>query len=105
MEIKNEMKKPYTENDKLNFIVKQNHILGYEIKETENSLQAWGKTENEILTEKKEIQIREIKEQLNEIDLKSIRPARAGETERLVELENQAVELRNQLAELKKTIE
>ncbi|MBP3820965.1 hypothetical protein J6G99_04900 [bacterium] len=105
MEIKNEMKKPYTENDKLNFIVKQNHILGYEIKETENSLQAWGKTENEILTEKKEIQIREIKEQLNEIDLKSIRPARAGETERLAELENQAVELRNQLAELKKTIE
>lgn len=47
MEIKSELKQPYTENERINFIVEQNHKLGYEIKETETALEAWGYTEEE----------------------------------------------------------
>ena len=42
MEIKAELLKPYTENERMDFIVQQNHKNGYEIKETETSLEAWG---------------------------------------------------------------
>lgn len=48
MEIKNKLNKPYTENERIDFIVQQNHKNGYEIKETETSLEAWGYTEKEI---------------------------------------------------------
>ena len=47
MEIKAELKQPYTENEKISFIVEQNHNNGYEIKETETALEAWGYTEEE----------------------------------------------------------
>ena len=42
MEIKDMLNKPYTEEQKLNFIVEQNHQNGYKIKETETALEAWG---------------------------------------------------------------
>lgn len=35
MEIKSELKQPYTENERINFIVEQNHKLGYEIRQVE----------------------------------------------------------------------
>ena len=47
MEIKAKLDKPYTEEQRINFIVEQNHQQGYEIKETETELQAWGYTEEE----------------------------------------------------------
>lgn len=47
MEIKNKLNKPYTETQKLDFIVENNHNLGYEIRETETTLEAWGYTEEE----------------------------------------------------------
>ena len=47
MEIKATLQKPYTENQKMDFIVENNHQLGYEIKETETALEAWGYTEEE----------------------------------------------------------
>lgn len=47
MEIKAELNKPYTENQRINFIVEYNHNLGYEIRETDTALQAWGYTEEE----------------------------------------------------------
>lgn len=47
MEIKAQLNKPYTENKRMAFIVEQNHNLGYEIIETESSLEAWGYTEQE----------------------------------------------------------
>ena len=46
MEIKAEIVKPYTENEKINFIIFANDN-GYEVKETVNSLEAWGYTEAE----------------------------------------------------------
>lgn len=47
MEIKAQLDKPYTDKERMDFIVEQNHKLGYEIKETKNSLEAWGYTEEE----------------------------------------------------------
>lgn len=47
MELKSKLNKPYTESERLNFIVKQNHELGYEIKTTETGLEAWGYTDEE----------------------------------------------------------
>ena len=47
MEIKSELKKPYTSKERADFIVENNHNNGYEIKETETALEAWGYTEEE----------------------------------------------------------
>lgn len=54
MEIKAILNKPYSEADKLNFIVTNNHQLGYEIKETETALEAWGYTQEEIAQKERE---------------------------------------------------
>ena len=48
MEIKAQLKKPYTENQRIDFIVQYNHNLGYEIEETETHLNAMGYTEEEL---------------------------------------------------------
>lgn len=53
-----------------------------------------------VAQREKDARIAQIKAELEDIDLKSIRPARAGETERLEELEAQAVKLREELQEL-----
>ena len=47
MEIKAQLNKPYTEKQRADFIVENNHKRGYEIKETDAELQAWGYTEEE----------------------------------------------------------
>lgn len=49
MEIKATLKKPYTEEEYANFVVEQNHQQGYEIRETETELQAWGFDDTELL--------------------------------------------------------
>ena len=54
MEIKAELKQPYTEDERIEFIVEQNHKQGYEIRETETSLEAWGYTEEEKREQRKE---------------------------------------------------
>lgn len=43
-----------TEQEKIDFIVEYNHNQGYEIKETEKAIEAWGYTEEEIEQQKKE---------------------------------------------------
>lgn len=40
MEIKDRLEKPYTEKQRCDFIVKNNHQSGYEIKETDDALLA-----------------------------------------------------------------
>lgn len=47
MEIKEVLNKPYTDEQKADFIVEQNYNNGYEIIETEEQLQAWGYTQEE----------------------------------------------------------
>jgi hypothetical protein len=47
MELKSELKQPYTDEERADFIVENNHQHGYEIRETEESIQAWGLTQEE----------------------------------------------------------
>ena len=54
MEIKATLNKPYTDSDKLRFIVEQNHQNGYEIKETETALEAWQYTDEELAEKEQE---------------------------------------------------
>lgn len=54
MEIKATLTKPYTEEERINFIIEQNHNNGYEIQETKIELQAWGLTEEEIAQKERE---------------------------------------------------
>lgn len=54
MEIKAILKKPYTDKERLNFIVNFNHTKGYEIKEEETQLVALGLTDEEVKQKEKE---------------------------------------------------
>lgn len=54
MEIKAELAKPYSEQQRIDFIVEYNHKLGYEITETETGLQALGYTYEELAQKEKE---------------------------------------------------
>lgn len=54
MEIKEILKKPFTKKQELDFIVKNNHNQGYEIKETDSELQAWGYTVYELTKQERE---------------------------------------------------
>ena len=47
MEIKATLNKPYSDAQRVDFIVENNHQLGYEIRETETALEAWGLTAEE----------------------------------------------------------
>ena len=71
MEIKAILNKPYTDKERMDFIVTQNHNQGYEIKETDVALEAWGLT-----TEEKEEQV--IPSQLASLEAQTglIRPMR-----------------------------
>lgn len=108
MEIKATLNKPYTDKQRSDFIVAQNHTNGYEIKETEQALEAWGYTAEEIAEQEKAAQKQELIAQLDTLDLKAIRALRAiqagvgtnEDEEILAELEDQAEQIRQQLKEL-----
>ena len=59
MEIKARLSKPYTEEQRIDFIVTQNHQNSYEIKETEEELQAWGADSADLLVQAKQAKIAE----------------------------------------------
>ena len=108
MEIKAKLNKPYTDKQRIDFIVSENHTKGYEIKETETALEAWGLTAEEIAEKEKQAHKTELIAQLDDLDLKAIRALRAlsagvGTVEdksKLEELESQAAEIRRQIKEL-----
>lgn len=54
MEVKAELIKPYSQEQRIKFIVENNHKKGYVIEETELSLQALGETEEEQQAKEKE---------------------------------------------------
>lgn len=54
MEIKAILQKPYEENERMDFVVQYNHVLGYVIEETETELQALGYTEEELALQERE---------------------------------------------------
>lgn len=47
MEIKAKLNKPYSDRQRADFIVANNHNKGYEIKEVADGLEAWGMTAEE----------------------------------------------------------
>lgn len=108
MEIKATLNKPYTDKQRIDFIVEQNHQKGYEIKETETALEAWGYTEEEIAEKEKEQKIAEYKQELKELDEKSTRSIRAklagtsteADDAFLASLEMQATEIRQLIKDL-----
>ena len=108
MEIKATLKKPYTNKQRLDFIVSENHIKGYQIKETETALEAWGFTAEEIAKKEKEQKIAEYKQELKELDEKSTRSIRAklagtsteADDAFLAALEAKAAETRQKIKEL-----
>lgn len=67
MEIKARLDKPYTEEERINFIVENNHRQGYEIRETETALEAWGYTEEEIEEQEKQRRNSEIDSKIKEL--------------------------------------
>ena len=73
MEVKATLNKPYTEKAKIDFIVSENHTKGYEIKETETALEAWGYTQEEQQAQAKEVRKQELIAELDAFDLKEIR--------------------------------
>ncbi len=62
MEVKATLEKPYTERERIDFIVINNYQQGYEIKETNNALEAWGFTEEELLANAKQVKYNEANE-------------------------------------------
>lgn len=108
MEVKAILNKPYEEKDRLDFIVEQNHKNGYEVKETETALEAWGFTAEEIAEQEKQAHKADLVAQLDAIDLKTIRALRAiqagqgtqADTDKLAELEAKAAQIREELKEL-----
>ena len=54
MEIKAELLQPYTENERIDFVVEQNHNLGYLIEEQEDKLIALGYTDEELQQQERE---------------------------------------------------
>jgi hypothetical protein len=66
MEIKATLNKPYTDKERADFIVENNHQKGYEVKETETALEAWGLTVEEQAEKDladKQAQVRAVREQ------------------------------------------
>ena len=54
MELKAQLLKPYTEQQKIDFLAVQNQKLYYEIAETETALEAWGLSDEEQLQQIKQ---------------------------------------------------
>jgi hypothetical protein len=59
MELKARLLKPYTDEQRMKFIVSQNHRQGFEIRETETALEAWGEDATERLEDLRNQKYRE----------------------------------------------
>lgn len=81
MEIKSELLKPYTEKQRADFIVENNHTKGYEIKETEKALEAWGYSEEEKQEQECERRNQEINQKISELEQMAISDVLQGNKE------------------------
>ena len=73
MEIRAQLDKPYTEEERMNFIVEYNHNLGYVIEETEDALLAMGYTEEEKQEQERQRRNSEIDSKIKELsDMASV---------------------------------
>jgi len=90
MEIKNTLNKPYTDEQRINFIVEQNHQHGYEIRETETALESWGYTQEEKEEQEKQRRNLEIDQKIKELQEMSLNDVLQGNKEN-IELYNQVI--------------
>ena len=97
MEIKAVLNKPYTEKQKIDFIVEQNHNNGYIIEEAENNLNALGYTQEELDEQEQKRKNADIKNQLEILDKKRIRavcePSMKTENQSWLEYYNQEIQI------------
>ena len=108
MELKATLNKPFTKEQRIDFIIEQNRKKGYSIRKTRFALEAWGMDAQEQEKAAKKAKIAQLKARLNDIDLKTIRPLRAKEAgvatqddlDKLEEMEVQAEQIRLQIKEL-----
>ncbi len=104
MEIKAILKKPYTNKERADFIVEQNHRLNYDIKETDTELQAWGRTQEEQEQfeeeQRKQQRIAELEQYLKSTDWYAIRFADTGE-EYPAEIKTARQEAREEISQLR----
>ena len=54
MEIKAVLNRPYSDEERTNFIIEQNYNKNYTIKETDTALEAWGDTDEEAEQKERE---------------------------------------------------
>ncbi len=84
MEIKDRLNRPYTEVERMQFIVSNNHQKGYEIRNTEYGMEAWGYTDEEIADmeaqAKKDARIEELHKLLSDTDYCIIKIAEGAAT-------------------------
>ena len=83
MEIKATLNKPYTDKQRMDFIVEQNHQKGYEIKETSEALEAWGYTEEEKQEQEREHRNQEIDEKIKELQIMALPEVLNGNIENI----------------------
>ena len=83
MEIKATLQKPYTEKQRMDFIVEQNHKNGYEIRETETALEAWGYTEEEVAQKECECRNQEIDNKIKELQIMALPEVLNGNIENI----------------------
>lgn len=103
MEIKDRLEKPYTETQRCDFIVKNNHQSGYEIQETDDALLA---IYNEPLPpteeEQRENRARVYKEEVDTITCNINRLCDEEQTEKVIaEIEQLKLERKVKVAEIK----
>ena len=88
MEIKATLNKPYTEKQRADFIVENNHQYGYEIKETETALEAWGLTDEEQEEQRQQARNTEIEGKITELNNLTVEYMRQGDTKSVEVINN-----------------
>ena len=85
------LKKPYTEEQKMEFIVNYNHNLQCQIKETDVELQALGFTDEEIEEQQKQARNAEIDSKIKELQIMALPEVLNGNIEN-IKLYNEVID-------------
>ena len=85
------LKKPYTEEQKMEFIVNYNHNLQCQIKETDVELQAHGFTDEEIEKQQKQARNTEIDSKIKELQIMALPEVLNGNIEN-IKLYNEVID-------------
>lgn len=97
MEIKSSLEKPYTDNQRVDFIVTNNHRLGYEIRETELALEAWGYTQEEQEEQQRKQRELEVQNKIKELNQYAVDYIRIGDQKEIDIINNIILGLENSL--------